>query len=159
MADEQAPSEKQLLLRKIYIKDFSFKSPKAPEIFYSNTDTQTLFNIRSTNREIDAEHVEVTLTLTVKSNAQEDTIFLIELVQAGVFVIKGYTPEERVALLGSFCPSTLYPFARGTVADVAKKGGFQELLLQPLNFDALHAQNMRERAAQAAESQPTRTAT
>jgi preprotein translocase subunit SecB len=152
MADEQTPSEKQLLLQGIYIKDFSFESPKAPEIFTSNVNAQTLLNIRSATREIGADRVEVTLALKVKSVApDDDTVFLVELVQAGIFTIKGYTPEERFALLGSACPGMLYPFAREAVADVAIKGGFPQLLLQPLDFGAMYAQNMQERAAQAAQ--------
>ena len=153
MADEQAPAGKQLQLQKIYIKDFSFESPKTPEIFASNVKTQILFNIRSVNREIDADHVEVTLALKVKSVTQKDTVFLIEVEQAGIFTIRGYTPEERIALLGSVCPDVLYPFAREAVTDVANKGGFPQLLLQPLDFDALYAQNMQERAAEAAQAQ------
>ena len=152
MVDEQARPQKQLLLERIYIKDFSFESPKAPGIFASDLKTQILFNINSANREIDPDHVEVTLDLKVKSIAQEDTVFLIEVVQAGVFAIRGYTPEERIALLGSVCPSALYPFAREAVTDVANKGGFPQLLLQPLDFDALYAQSMHERAAQAVQT-------
>jgi len=159
MADEQTPPEKQLLLQRLYIKDISFESPKAPDIFTSNANPQTLLNIRSDNREIDAEQVEVRLTLKVKAILQEDTVFLIELVQAGVFTIKGYSREERFTLLGSSCPGTLYPYARAAIADVASKGGFPQLLLQPLDFDALFAQNMQERAAQATQTQPAQTGT
>jgi preprotein translocase subunit SecB len=158
MADEQVPAEKQLLLQKIYIKDFSFESPKAPEVFTSNLNAQTQLNIRSSNRELDQENMEVALTLTVVSKADEETVFLIELVQAGVFAIKGYTPEERSALLGSFCPGTLYPFAREAIAEMANRGGFPQLLLQPINFDALYAQNMRDRAAQGAQTEPPQVA-
>lgn len=155
MADEQAQPEKQLVLRKLYIKDISFESPKAPGIFAANLDAQTLLNIRSDNRAIDAEHVEVTLYLKVKSVVQdEDTVFAIEVAQAGLFAMRGYSGEERFALLGSTCPGTLYPFAREAVADVANKGGFPQLLLQPLDFGALFEQNMRERAAQASQAHP-----
>jgi preprotein translocase subunit SecB len=157
MADEQAQPERQLVLQKIYIKDFSFESPKSPEIFTSNVNAETQLNIRSGHRQVDDQHIEVTLTLTVKSQALDTTVFLIELVQAGVFQITGYTQEELSALIGSFCPGTLYPFAREAIADIANKGGFPQLLLQPINFDALYAQGMRERAAQAAgqPQQPT----
>lgn len=158
MADERAPPEQLLLLQKIYIKDLSFESPKTPGIFTSNVNAQNVFNIRSVNREINAEDVEVTLTLTVKSVSEDDTIFQIELSQAGVFTIKGYTPEERFSLLGTVCPGTLYPFAREAIADVANKGGFPELLLQPIDFDVLFAQNMQERAAQA-QAQAAESAT
>jgi len=149
MADEQAPAEQQLLLQKIYIKDCSFESPRTPGIFQSSADTQTLLNIRSDSRQLDADHVEVTLTVNIKSVIGEDTVFLIELVQAGTFVLTGFEPDERLTALGNVCPATLYPFAREAIADVANKGGFPQLLLQPLDFATMFAQNMQQRAAQA----------
>ncbi|MDX1561740.1 MAG: protein-export chaperone SecB [Gammaproteobacteria bacterium] len=153
MANPQAQGDRQLLLQKIYIKDLSFESPKAPEIFTSNVQAQTQLNVGSSNKQIDPDHVEVSLTLTVTSKAGEDTVFLIEIVQAGIFTIKGYNQDERAMLLGSFCPGTLYPFAREAVAEAAQKGGFPQLLLQPINFDAVYAQAMQERQAQAAAAQ------
>lgn len=159
MADEPAPApapapptdEKQLLLQKIYIKDLSFESPKAPEVFSSNAQANTSLNIGSANRAIDGDHMEVSLTLTITSKDGDDTLFLIEIVQAGIFTITGYTDQERAALLGSFCPGTLYPFARESVAELVSKGGFPQLLLQPINFDALYQQAMIQRQAQEAE--------
>lgn len=149
MADEQATAGKELRIEKLYIKDCSFESPKVPEVFTADLDAQTLLNVRSENRQLDADRVEVTLTVNVKMVVGEETVFLIELVQAGVFVIKGFTADERMTALGAVCPGTLFPFAREAVADVATKGGFPQLLLQPLDFDAMFAQNMRERAEQA----------
>lgn len=152
MADEpaQATNERQLLLQKIYIKDMSFESPKAPEIFTSSAQANTQLNIGSANRPLNDENVEVSLTLTIESKDDEQTLFLIEIVQAGVFLMQGYTEQERAQLLGSFCPGTLFPFAREAVAEIAAKGGFPQLLLQPINFDALYAQAVQQRQAQAA---------
>jgi preprotein translocase subunit SecB len=147
MADEQAQPTRQLILQKIYIKDLSFESPKAPEVFRSNAPAQTQLNIRSAHNKIDEEHVEVTLTLTVESKDSDSTLFLVELVQAGVFSLVGYSEEEQGVLLGSFCPGTLYPFAREAISDIATKGGFPQLLLQPINFDALYAQAQQQKAA------------
>lgn len=151
MADEpaeiQAGSDKQLLLQKIYIKDMSFESPKAPEVFASNAQASTQLNIGSKNRKLDDDHFEVSLTLTIESKHQDETLFLIEIVQSGIFTIRGYTDQECQALLGSFCPGTIYPFAREAVAEIASKGGFPQLLLQPINFDAVYAQALQERQA------------
>ena len=157
MADEpaQANTARQLLLQKIYIKDMSFESPKAPEIFTSNAKANTQLNIGSANRQIDDSTIEVALTLTIESKDNDETLFLIEVVQAGVFTITGYNDQERAALMGSFCPGTLYPFAREVVAEIAAKGGFPQLLLQPINFDALYAQALQQRQAQAG-GQPLR---
>jgi len=138
-------SNKQLLLQKIYIKDFSFESPRAPEIFKGNVSPQTQLNIKSAAREVGADTQEITLTLTVEARDEDRTLFLVELEQAGVFLIQGYTDEERQMLVGSYCPGTLYPFAREAIADIVTRGGFPQLLLQPINFDALYAQAVQER--------------
>jgi len=147
MADEtQTAPSKQLLLQKIYIKDLSFESPRAPDVFSKDAAPQTQLNIRSNAKEVGRDTQEVTLTLTIEAKDQDKTLFLIELVQAGIFLIQGYTDEERHMLTGSYCPGSLYPFAREAIADIVTRGGFPQLLLQPINFDALYAQAMRERA-------------
>ena len=146
---------KQLLLQKIYVKDFSFESPRAPEIFNSNVAPQTQLNIKSSAKEVSGDSQEVTLTLTVEAKDGDKTLFLIELEPAGVFLMQGYSPEERQMLIGSYCPGTLYPFAREAIAEMVARGGFPQLLLQPINFEALYAQALRERQSnggQAAEA-------
>jgi preprotein translocase subunit SecB len=151
MAEEQptpAP-QKQLLLQKIYIKDLSFESPKAPLVFTTNVSPQTQLNVRSSAQDVAPDTQEVTLTITVEAKDKDATLFLAEVAQSGIFLIQGYTPEERSILIGSFCPNTLYPFAREAISELVSKGGFPPLLLQPLNFDAIYAQAMQERAARA----------
>ena len=148
---EETPStpstpSKQLMLQKIYVKDLSFESPRSPDVFSKDAAPQTQLNIRSNATEVAPDMQEVTLTLTIEAKDQDKTLFLIELVQAGLFLIKGYSDEERHMLTGSYCPGSLYPFAREAIADIVTRGGFPQLLLQPINFDALYAQAMRERA-------------
>jgi preprotein translocase subunit SecB len=153
MAEEQptpAAPQKQLLLQKIYVKDLSFESPKAPKIFTQNVSPQTQLNVRSGAQQVAQDTHEVTLTITVEAKDKDSTLFLAEVAQSGIFVIQGYTADEQQILLGSFCPNTLFPFAREAIADLVTKGGFPQLLLQPLNFDAIFAQAMQERAARAA---------
>jgi len=148
MADEQpqTAAAKQLLLQKIYVKDLSFESPKAPGVFTTNVQPQTQISIRTGSQTVAQSTFEVTLTLTVDAKEQDATIFLIEIAQAGIFYIEGYNAEEQGVLIGSFCPNTLYPFAREAIADVISRGGFPQFLLQPINFDGLYAQAVRERA-------------
>ena len=149
MADEQpkAPAQKQLVLQKIYVKDLSFESPKAPMVFTTNVQPQTQVNIRSGSADVAPNTMEVTLTLTIEAKDKDATLFLAEVAQSGIFFIEGYTPEEKAVLLGSFCPATLYPFAREAIADLVTRGGFPQLLLQPINFDALYQQALQERTA------------
>ena len=144
--NEQSISEddKQLLLQKIYVKDISFESPRAPDCFGENLTPQTQLNLKSNTRQVAADTQEVTLTVTVEAQADDKTLFLAELQQAGVFLIKGYSDEQQRMLVGSFCPATLYPFAREAIADLVSRGGFPQLLLQPINFDALYAQTLQQ---------------
>jgi preprotein translocase subunit SecB len=148
MADEQpqTAAAKQLLLQKIYVKDLSFESPKAPAVFTTNASPQTQISIRTGSQTVAPSTFEVTLTLTVEAKEQDATIFLVEIAQAGIFYIEGYNAEEQGVLIGTFCPNTLYPFAREAIADVIGRGGFPQFLLQPINFDGLYAQAVRERA-------------
>jgi preprotein translocase subunit SecB len=149
MADEQpnpAP-QKQLILQKIYVKDLSFESPKAPMVFTTNVSPQTQLNVRSSAQEVAPDTTEVTLTITVEAKDKDATLFLAEVAQAGIFFVQGYTADERSILIGSFCPNTLYPFAREAISELVIKGGFPPLLLQPLNFDAIYAQAVQDRAA------------
>ena len=147
MAEEnQTKPEKQLVLQKIYIKDLSFESPRSPDVFSSNVSPQTKLNIKSSASEVAPDTQEVTLTLTVEAIDGDKTLFMLEIEQAGLFRIQGYSSEEARTLIGSYCPGTLYPFAREAISDVITRGGFPQLLLQPINFDALYAQVAKDKA-------------
>jgi preprotein translocase subunit SecB len=92
----------------------------------------------------------LTITVDAKEKEGDKTIFLVELQQAGLFDIGGYPKEEMGVLIGSFCPSVLYPYAREAIAGVIQKGGFPEFVLQPINFDALFQQSLQQQQADAA---------
>lgn len=153
--DEQATApEKRLSIIKIYVKDFSFESPQTPGVFRREEwKPKTNLNLRSSNAPVADDQYEVLLTITIEAKEEdgEKTVFLIELQQAGLFEIKGYNQEEFGALAGSFCPNILFPYARESIASMIQKGGFPEFILQPLNFDALYAQSLKEKQAQAAQ--------
>lgn len=155
---EENQNEKHLSINRIYIKDFSFESPKAPAIFKTNQwKPQTDLNLRSAHQPIDGEEGlhEVTLTVTVDAKEDDSTLFLVELQQAGIFQISGYTEEEFGAIVGSFCPNILFPYARETIASAVAKGGFPEFILQPINFDALYMQSRQQAAEQQAPASET----
>ena len=151
MADEEKQTvEKQIAIQKIYIKDFSFESPRTPQVFQKKDwAPKTNLNLRSSHSAGPDNSSEVVLTLTIEAKEDEDTIFLIELQQAGLFQIVGYTDDEFKAVVGSFCPNILFPYARETIAGMVAKGGFPEFILQPINFDALYAHGMAQAQAKA----------
>ena len=107
--------------------------------------------MRSSHTSVSDEHHEVVLTVTVEAKADDKSLFLIELQQAGLFEIVGYEGEELSAIIGSFCPNILFPYARETIASLIQKGGFPEFVLQPINFDALYMQSKQQQAAAQAE--------
>jgi len=151
MAEEQT-AEKRLSIGKIYLKDFSFESPQSPEVFrQSDWKPQTDLNLRSSHTAVADDHHEIVLTVTIEAKEGDKTLFLVELQQAGLFEIAGYEGEELNAILGSFCPNMLFPYARETVASLIQKGGFPEFVLQPINFDALYFQSKQQQAAKQAE--------
>jgi preprotein translocase subunit SecB len=152
MAEEKEQAEKRLSIGKIYLKDFSFESPQAPGVFrQSDWKPQTDLNLRSNHTALEDDQHEIVLTVTVEAKADDKTFFLLEMQQAGLFEISGYDEEEFGAIVGSFCPNVLFPFARETVASLVQKGGFPEFVLQPINFDALYMQSKQQQAAQQAE--------
>ena len=153
MAEQEQTAEKRLTITKIYLKDFSFESPQAPGIFRQNEwKPQTNLNLRSAHNPVDGDLHEIVLTITVEAKEDDKTCFLIELQQAGIFEIAGYEGEELKAIIGSFCPNILFPYARESIASLIQKGGFPEFVLQPINFDALYMQAQQQAAQQAMES-------
>ena len=154
MADQdQSTADKQIAIQKIYVKDFSFESPHTPDVFTkSDWSPKTNLNLRSTHTTGKDNSHEVVLTVTIEAKEDEQTFFLVELQQAGLFHIAGYGEDEFKAIIGSYCPNILFPYARESVANIVSKGGFPEFLLQPINFDALYAQGMAQAQAQEQET-------
>ncbi|MAF82567.1 MAG: protein-export chaperone SecB [Gammaproteobacteria bacterium] len=143
----------QFALQKIYISDLSFEAPSTPDIFINGEADQSApeiqLNIKNSHADLPGDNCEVILHISVHATVKDRTLFMVELEQTGIFLIKGYPNEERQALLGTYCPSTLFPYAREAISSVIGKGGFPVMLLQPINFDALFTQAMQEQASQA----------
>ncbi|TQV62753.1 MAG: protein-export chaperone SecB [Halothiobacillaceae bacterium] len=151
MTDAQH-TQRTLFLQRIYLKDVSFESPRAPGIFQIE-DWQPSVNVQIGNatHKLADDVYEITLTVTVTANlsmdGKDETAFLTEVSQAGIFTVAGFEAAELGHILGSVCPTQLFPFVRETVADLVSKGGFPPLLLQPINFDALYIQHLQQREA------------
>jgi len=142
----------QFAIQKIYLKDVSFESPNSPQAFTEGDwKPQINVQINSSNRAIAQDTYEVVLDITVTAKQQENTAFLVEVKQAGVFTIAGFDAENLGGMVGAFCPETLFPFAREAVAELIAKGGFPQLYLAPVNFNALYAQQLQQQAAAQSE--------
>lgn len=147
--DDGAPQQ-QFAIQKIYVKDVSFESPNAPQMF--TAEWQPAHNLElNTNGQALGENVyEVVLSLTVTAKNGEDTAFLVEVQQCGIFTLAGFSDEDLGTMLGAYCPNLLFPYAREAISDLVTRGGFPPLLLAPVNFDALYAQHLQERERQGA---------
>jgi preprotein translocase subunit SecB len=146
-ATETQTQTHTFILQQLYIKDISFESPNSPDIFLeSGVEPETELNIRNSHSVLGDDRYEVALHISVHAKRGDDTIFLMEIDQAGLFQIQGYTPEETGMLLGTQCPATLFPYAREAVSGTVGKGGFPPLVLQPINFDMLFARAQEQQA-------------
>ena len=136
---------KQLVLQKVYLKDCSFESPNAPEMFGTGQwDPKVQLNITTSSRNIGPDLWEIVLHVSIEAKQGERSAFLCEIQQAGVVTVKGFSEDERRRVLGGYCPSLVFPYAREAVSDLVGKGGFPQLLLQPLNFEALFQKHVEE---------------
>jgi len=143
-------SSRAFLLKQLYVKDLSFEAPNTPQIFLeSEIEPETELNIRNSHSVIGDNQYEVVLHISVHAKRTDQTIFLVELDQAGIFILQGYNGDECNQLLGTQCPATLFPYAREAVSTLVGKGGFPPLMLQPINFDALYARARDQQGAQA----------
>ena len=137
--------------QKIYLKDVSFESPSAPAIFQEQTTQPELkLNLNQRVQTVGENVYEVVLTVTVTCKIGDKTAYLAEVQQAGVFGLSDFEQEQLQATLGAYCPTILFPYARQQISDLVLHGGFQPLLLQPVNFDQLYAEQMRKRMDEAA---------
>jgi preprotein translocase subunit SecB len=141
---EQAPntqSEAQFVLQRIYVKDMSFESPRAPDSFLQQWKPKINMDLNTSNRGLGEDNYEVVLAITITAtNEADEVVYLVEVQQAGVFLVRGLEDEALLQTLSAFCPNVLFPYARETMDSIVTKGSFPPLMLAPVNFDAIYAQ-------------------
>lgn len=154
-AADTTAAKQQFIIERVYIKDLSFESPNSPAIFTEDWEPDTSLNLNTQVNVLGDDHYEVELHLNVMVKDKDGkTAFLVEAIQAGAFMIKGYPAEQLNHLLASYCPGQLFPYAREVIANLVSKGSFPEMHLSPINFDALYAKNIAEQQAAAEEGTP-----
>lgn len=142
-----AAQEAQFTLEKIYVKDLSFEVPNAPAVFNETGQPDLQMNINQRVQRLNEGAFEVVLGITLTCKIQDRTAYLAEVQQAGVFGLAGFEEGALDVMLGTHCPNILYPYARQTIGDLITAGGFPPFLLQPINFEALYAEGLRQRNA------------
>ena len=146
MSQPSAP--RQVVLQKVYIKDASLENPLAPQVFTRGWNPQLDVQVASSLQSLNADQHQVLLTVTVTAKLEQDVAFLAEVHQAGIFLVQGVADDaERRRVLGTECLSILFPFAREAVAELVQRGGFPQLLLQPIDFTMLYEEHVRRNPA------------
>ena len=144
--DSGATTAGQLALQAVYLKDCSFEAPQGPRIS-GQWNPQIGLDLNTAVNQIEGDLHEVLLTVTVSAKAGEQTVFLVEVKQAGAFLIQNLTEPDFRRAAGVLCPGVLFPYARAMVSQLVTQGGFPQLLLPPVNFEALFAAGNAEPAS------------
>ena len=138
--DENVP---QFSLQRIYVRDLSFEAPKSPAIFRQEWTPSVSLDLNTRQKQLEGDFYEVVLTLSVTVNNGDEVAFIVEVQQAGIFLIKGLDDGSMSHTLGAFCPNILFPYAREAIDNLVVRGSFPALMLAPVNFDALYAQELQ----------------
>ncbi|MBH1969909.1 protein-export chaperone SecB [Moraxellaceae bacterium AER2_44_116] len=134
----------QFGLERLFVKDLSFEVPNS-KVFLGEWKPEMNVQLNTEAQRLDDTHFEVTVTVTVTATNAGSTAFVAEVKQAGIFLIEGVPEAQLAQLVGAYCPSILFPYVREAVSDVVTRGSFPQLLLAPVNFDALFAQAQQQR--------------
>jgi preprotein translocase subunit SecB len=139
-------NQAQLSLQRIYVKDVSFEAPGAPQIFSQQGQPNVELNLAQRVSQVGDDTFEVVLSVTATCRVEDKTAYLAEVQQAGIFGLSGFDAQGRETILSTYAPNVLFPYVRQIVSDLVQNGGFPPFFLQPINFDALYAEQMRRRA-------------
>ncbi len=158
-ANNEAQNLPQAAIQKIYVKDVSFEAPNLPEMFSVEYKPQVKMEMNSKSRKVADDNYEVILTISVKSEIEEKTVFLAEVQQACILFVKNVNEEQLQHTLSVMGPETLYPYIRETIASLIGKTGFPAVQLAPINFQVLYMQKLQQQAqgdaAEGASSETT----
>ena len=129
-----------------YIKDLSFESPGAPETLATLDKTPQIELSLDLNivKLADDGYFEVELFISAKAKNDSKMLFIVDLKYAGIFHLLNVPEEQMQMLLAVHCPAIIFPYARKIVADVTQDGGFQPLMIDPVDFGLLYAKKVSE---------------
>ncbi len=140
-----AQEETQFMIQRLYIKNLSFETTNTPAVFQQKWEPELNLDLNTQHNQLEKNIYEVALTVTATVKNAGNTAFLVEVQQAGIFTIHGPSEEQLDHILNSFCPSLLFPYAREVITSEVVRGSFPQLVLSPINFDALYMQQLEER--------------
>ena len=136
----------QFRIERLFLKDSSFESPNSPEVFIKQWRPEIKVDINTRANSLGEDLQEVILTATITATLEDEMVgFIVEVQQAGIFLIQGAEPAQLSQIIGIACPNTLFPYLRESIDNLVVKGGFPALQLAQVNFEALYVQAMQER--------------
>jgi preprotein translocase subunit SecB len=141
-SDENASAQFQI--QKLYVKDVSLEVPNAPQVFQEAGQVDIKMSLAQRVEELGDNLHEVVLTVTVTATVGEKTAYLVEVAQAGIFMLTGFNEQSAHAVMNIMCPNALFPYARQLISTLVADGGFPPLVLQPVNFEQMYAQRMQQ---------------
>lgn len=150
---DAATQETQFMIQRLYIKNLSFETTNTPAVFQQKWEPELNLDLDTQHTKLDENVYEVALTVTATVKNNQTTAFLVEVQQAGIFTIHGPNSEQLDHILNSFCPSLLFPYAREVITSEVVRGSFPQLVLAPINFDALYMQQMQARQKEQQENE------
>jgi preprotein translocase subunit SecB len=137
-------------IEKVYVKDLSLEIPNAPQVFLERDPPMVDIQLHHNSTGVEQGVYETVLTVTVTAKANEKTMFLVEVAQAGIFVVRNVPAQEMEAILGVACPNILFPYVREAISDLVVRAGFPPVILSPVNFEGIYQQ--QRNAAPAVET-------
>jgi preprotein translocase subunit SecB len=143
-AGEQNNPAQQFALQRIFIKDLSFEVPMGAQVFTKQWQPQVHVDLNTKSDKVADDIYEAVLTITITAKLGQETAFLVEVQQAGLFLVKGVDGDQLRRVLMIMCPNILFPYARETVDSLTTRGSFPPIMLQPVNFEALYMQALAQ---------------
>ena len=147
-AGEKTVPQEQIGIQSIYVKDISFESPNVPKIFSERSAPKFELEMANHIKRVAENIYEVVLHVTATAKAEETTAYLVEIHQAGLFMLTGFAENKLSYMLNGVCPNILFPYAREMISTLITRGGFQPLFLAPVNFEALYLQRLSQNQAE-----------
>lgn len=151
-APQDTENQPQFALQRIYTKDISFEAPGAPMIFQEQWQPKVSMDLNSAHTKITDNQYEVIVSLSITTKLGDKVAYIVEVQQAGVVLIKNVEDHQLGHMLGAYCPSLLFPYARETVDSLVTRGSFPALMLAPVNFDVVYQQALQRKQQEAAEA-------
>lgn len=129
-----------------YVKDLSFENPGAPASL-TNVSAQPQIDLAldlNIQRMPEDGYFEVEIIINAKATSNDKTLFIVDLKYAGIFHLVNVPEEQMQMLLAVHCPAIIFPFARKIIADSTQDGGFQPLMIDPIDFGVLYSKKLNE---------------